>query len=222
MKITVKTDVLKAVALFASTKDVRYYLIGVFIETGPEGARVVATDGHTMAVAKIEGSFPASGIVIPADAIDRIKADKQTPDVTFEYGETRGADPRKVRIAFNISTVEVAEIDGKFPEYRRVFPTQVSGERAVYPPQHHARVQKAATLVGGQSVVAYIAQNGTGAGVAVLPKDIVAVVMPRKDCDLLPECPLWIASSIHPLPEGSFKSSGTGVNTVIVRMEVPK
>ena len=58
MKITIRTDIFAAVSLFRGLEDVRYYLNGIYLETGSQGARLVATDGHQLAVAKIEGEYP--------------------------------------------------------------------------------------------------------------------------------------------------------------------
>lgn len=65
----VKLDakLLAATAMFMATRDIRYYLMGVYVEAGPSGGAVMcATDGHQLALAyDSEGIAPVDGRIIP-------------------------------------------------------------------------------------------------------------------------------------------------------------
>ena len=57
---------LAAIAMFAAKKDIRHYLMGVCIDTGPAGAFLVATCGHAMAVHQIDNvARPAGQLIMP-------------------------------------------------------------------------------------------------------------------------------------------------------------
>lgn len=48
MNITINTDVFAAASLFRGIDDIRYYLNGLLLETGANGARLVGCDGHQL------------------------------------------------------------------------------------------------------------------------------------------------------------------------------
>ena len=108
----VRVNELKAVLQFAAKGDIRYYLNGVYLETGPLGARLVATDGHIMGVLKIEGEFEESSIIIPRQALDLIKAQARGDSgITFEYDAGNLGDvPRQVLIMHGESKQVVKEV----------------------------------------------------------------------------------------------------------------
>ena len=54
MNITLNTDIFAAASLFRGVEDIRYYLNGLYLETGANGARLVGCDGHQLAVTKID------------------------------------------------------------------------------------------------------------------------------------------------------------------------
>lgn len=55
MNIAINTDNFVGVSLFFEIDDIRYFLSGLYLETGANGARLITTDGHQLAVAKLEG-----------------------------------------------------------------------------------------------------------------------------------------------------------------------
>ena len=88
MNITINTDIFAAASVFRGVEDIRYYLNGLYLETGENGARLVGCDGHQLAVAKLEGSFPASSIIIPGSLVAAVKAKAKGPEkVTLEFNE---------------------------------------------------------------------------------------------------------------------------------------
>jgi DNA polymerase-3 subunit beta len=102
-------------------QDVRYYLNGILMEIDPSGIKLVATDGHRLALsqASIEsGVSEARQIIIPRKAVLELSR-------LLESGDS----PAKCELSQNHFRVETESlifttklIDGKFPDYQRVIP----------------------------------------------------------------------------------------------------
>jgi hypothetical protein len=56
---TIDFKVLKALMLFAGKSDIRYYLNGLHIEQSATGTVAVATNGHVIAIARIDSDCMA-------------------------------------------------------------------------------------------------------------------------------------------------------------------
>lgn len=109
-----------------STEETRYYLNGIFVHAVGEGKnkllRAVATDGHRLA--RVEVPLPAGavgmpGVIIPRKAIYELKKllDDGEGDVTLSLSEN------KVRFTFGNAILISKLIDGNFPDYERVIPS---------------------------------------------------------------------------------------------------
>jgi DNA polymerase III subunit beta len=137
MNININTDIFAAVSIFRGIDDIRYYLNGLYLETGANGARLVATDGHQFAVAKLEGSYPESSIILPSSLVAVVKSKAKRPQqVMLEFNnghqqfEKKENDegvfvPRDITLTFGEITTTAKELDGKFPDYRCVVPKKV-------------------------------------------------------------------------------------------------
>jgi hypothetical protein len=181
MKVEIRTNILCAIKLFQSVKDIRYYLDGVYLDTGAHGARLVATDGGAMGVARIEGSFPDASIIIPSDLIKHIKHARRVPEfVEFEFdeGKCNGGNLRTINITFGATSVSGTEIDGRYCDYERVVPSSLSGEPAQFKPKYLSLIEEAQYMLGYSKWFDGIGYNGNSAGYAKLSEDAFAVVMP--------------------------------------------
>ena len=109
-----------------STEETRYYLNGIFLHAvdvdGTLLLRAVATDGHRLARVQIEapqGSEDMPGIIIPRKAVAEIQKLVEDPDaqVAIELSDSK--------IRFTVGSVVLTSklIDGTFPDYNRVIPT---------------------------------------------------------------------------------------------------
>lgn len=104
-------------------QDVRFYLNGLFFEFGDQSLRAVATDGHRLALAQteVEGAkFPETRIIIPRKAVTELQ-------------RLLGSGKSAVDLKLNSNTIQVELgsvrltsklIEGRFPEYQRVIPSQ--------------------------------------------------------------------------------------------------
>jgi DNA polymerase-3 subunit beta len=194
---------LAAIAMFAAKKDIRHYLMGVCIDTGPAGAFLVATCGHAMAVHQIDNvARPAGQLIMPLVPLaSMIKANRRVGiKLTLPAGFAGKYDNNtraKRQVTLESLKGEIAivpEMDGIFPDWRRVaryddapYPQQV-----FFNPHYLVRVADAADLISERKFAVQVRPGGTGVGFATLDHEgkTVAYVMPiRGTIDDLPSKP---------------------------------
>ncbi len=122
-------------------QDVRYYLNGVLLEVGNGKLRMVATDGHRMAVGELAlaGAKGEKQVIIPRKAvheISRLLAPSDEP-VTLQVGQNH----------VGVQTAELTFIskliDGRYPDYHKVIP----GTQSVHIRLNAAEFQKSLARV---------------------------------------------------------------------------
>ena len=127
MSKTELKDVIDRTKFAVSTEETRYYLNGIYIHAKQEGdtkvLRVVATDGHRLAC--VESPLPAgaediSGVIIPRKTIGEIR--KLLDDNSAE-NVSIGLSENKIKFSFEDITLTSKLIDGTYPDYERVIPT---------------------------------------------------------------------------------------------------
>ncbi len=106
-----------------STEETRYYLNGIYFHAGAEGTlRAVATDGHRLArtdVALPEGAAGMPGVIIPRKAVNEVYKLIGETDAMVEIALSSS----KLRFSVGSATLTTKLIDGTFPDYERVIPT---------------------------------------------------------------------------------------------------
>lgn len=156
---------LESVAFAMSTEETRYYLNGVFVHvtTNEAGARVlrfVATDGHRMAIHDIPapdgvGAVESWGAIIP----------RKTVAFMVKVLSAKGAAPvvdvlvNCTKARFTAGDVDVITelVDGTFPDYRRVVPT--NEHEVQIPPADMIRAIKAVNAIGSGAVRLEVSQG---------------------------------------------------------------
>ena len=122
--ITVPADTLKALALCAADKDVRYYLRGVLIDTTVEGrVHLVTTDGHRMLVvgnATIEGEIVAGNFIVPIEALKGLKPYAKGGPICIDIAPS-GSEGGAYTVRGALTTTGAC-IEGKYPLWRKVLP----------------------------------------------------------------------------------------------------
>lgn len=206
MNITINTAVFAAASFFRGMEDIRYYLNGLYLETGAFGARLVGCDGHQLAVAKLEGCYPNAAIIIPSSLVAAVKSKAKGPQsVTLEFNESlhpcvkniNGPDifvPRDITLTIGEITSTAKELDGKFPDYRRVVPDEVDGSTAQFDPSLINRVYKACATLGYKSFTG-IAYNGDKSALSVIDDGFVVVTMPFR-AEPRKTSPAWIQAAL--------------------------
>ena len=103
-------------------QDIRYYLNGLLVVVDAGELKLVATDGHRLAFAAmpLNGNLPRHEAIVPRKTVlelSKLLADSDD-EVHIELSATQAA--------FSFGSIELVSklIDGKFPDYTRVIPTQ--------------------------------------------------------------------------------------------------
>jgi DNA polymerase-3 subunit beta len=173
--MSINVNTLKALLLFAAKKDIRYYLNGVHFESGANGTLAVASNGHCLAVARLdrEAAEPAS-FIVPRDHLDNVvKGAKGAVDVT-KINDTQ------CTINSTNGLITVPLCDGKFPDWRKLVSAKQTGERAYFSAEYAAMVDKAGQIIHSRELGYIIQQNGNNVGYANLNDVVHAYVMPIK------------------------------------------
>jgi DNA polymerase-3 subunit beta len=102
-------------------QDIRYYLNGMLLVLEGKLLKAVATDGHRLACAslKLDEKAEAHEVILPRKSIQeliKLLTDVDSPVVV---------DLAASQVAFKIDGVDLVTkvVDGKFPDYTRVIPT---------------------------------------------------------------------------------------------------
>lgn len=102
-------------------QDVRYYLNGLLLHVQPKRLRVVATDGHRLAMSELErvtGIKEELQVIIPRKTVLELM---RLLDPSEELVELRvGAG--QLQVDLDVIRLTSKLIDGRFPDYERVIP----------------------------------------------------------------------------------------------------
>jgi DNA polymerase III subunit beta len=123
-EITQKTlrDIIDKTAFAMAQQDVRYYLNGLMLEVSANYLRAVATDGHRLAYCEKETSADIADIkqvILPRKGVlelVRLLSDTEEA-VKIILGSNH------LQVEFNQLRLTSKLIDGRFPDYNRVMPT---------------------------------------------------------------------------------------------------
>lgn len=102
-------------------QDVRYYLNGMSLETEDNIIRTVATDGHRLALCRMEYSaatLPSRQVIIPRKGVMEISRLIEADDKLLKV--QLGSNHIRIFSTDFIFTSKL--VDGRFPDYRRVLP----------------------------------------------------------------------------------------------------
>ncbi len=105
-------------------QDVRYYLNGLLLELDQDHVRAVASDGHRLAWCEAELGEPVAGLrqpILPRKGVQEL------------FRLLEGEEPITLHLTANAIRIELPDsvfsaklIDGRYPDYRRVFPQEVN------------------------------------------------------------------------------------------------
>lgn len=109
-----------------STEETRYYLNGIYFHDieidGRHILRAVATDGHRLAQVEMpcpEGAAGMPGIIVPRKTVLELIKLIEDQDGNIEVA----LSDSKIRFTFNDMVLTSKLIDGSFPDYERVIPS---------------------------------------------------------------------------------------------------
>ncbi len=135
----------------ASTDETKFNLNGVYLKTEKTGKDnallMVSTDGHRLAIIRrvISELTPIEGIIIPRKGVVEFKRILEQPDLgsAIGVGISSGffvVDTRDVKMSMRL-------IDGEFPDYSKVMPSQFSAKVTLDNTELHQSLKRASLLV---------------------------------------------------------------------------
>lgn len=125
----VLADMIAKTIFAVSTDETRFNLNGIFVERGPKGLRLVATDGHRLSMVErevdnIENFELSKGVIVPRKGFAELA--KHLDGGQFEFGVSgNSAVGRRDGLVISMRL-----IDGDFPDYKVVIPK--SSEKKAY------------------------------------------------------------------------------------------
>lgn len=183
MQFTIKQSQLKAMLNLAAKQDIRFYLCGVFVEFNQQTTRLVATCGHKLGVLNhpSEDNQGAGSLIIPREVIENLpKAGKFDPELTITSEDKEGF----WKISAAGTQTIFAEIDGKFPDYRRVCQFTTDGTAASFNYEYLVQFLKVQHALGGsKGSTLNLYQNGNSSALVHLEgvPNFAGVIMPMRN-----------------------------------------
>ena len=185
MQFSIKQSQLKALLLLAPKSDIRYYLCGVNVEYNQTTTRLVVTDGHKLGVFNhhSENNQGAGSLIIPRSVIENLpKAGKFDPELTITKCPINHASwtiviPGGTQIVFQ-------QIDGVFPDYRRVCQFTTDGTVANFNYEYLVQFLKVQHALGGsKGSTLNLYQNGNSSALVHLEgvPNFAGVIMPMRN-----------------------------------------
>jgi DNA polymerase-3 subunit beta len=147
-----------------STEETRYYLNGIFLHTVDVGGaailRAVATDGHRLARVETPappGAVGMPGVIAPRKAVGEVLKliEDMTQEIAIEISTA------KARFRFGDVVLTTKLIDGTFPDYQRVIPTQNDKRLVVDKEPFEKAVDRVSTLSSERGRAIKLAVNGS-------------------------------------------------------------
>lgn len=107
-----------------STEETRYYLNGIYLHLADgHMLRAVSTDGHRLARSQMD--MPANAEMMPSVIVPRKVVGEMSKLIDEFEGDVKiGLSDSRARFSFGSVDVTTKLIDGTFPDYQRVIPTE--------------------------------------------------------------------------------------------------
>ena len=199
--IKIPGRVLRAMLLMAANADIRYYLNSVKVEVREDAVYLAATNGHLLGAYRLEREEEVTlraEFIVPRALLELVQRAKT---VRLSY------DPDSTMISVNGDgpiTSSCTAVEGKFPEWRNVFPEEVTPELADFNPQYITMFEKVAVALKGKSKrrwggsFATITQNGNRASLVTIPHDdsFIGLLMPWRVDKKLDKSPAWVVPPV--------------------------
>jgi DNA polymerase-3 subunit beta len=182
MQFSIKQSQLKALLLLAPKSDIRYYLCGIFVEYNQTTTRLVATCGHKLGVLNhsSEDNQGAGSLIIPRNVIENLPKTSAKSDPLLIFKKCDGNATGWTIISSHTQIV-FQQIDGRFPDYRRVCDFKTSGEAANFNYEYLVQFLKVQHALGGnKGLNINLYQNGTSGALVTLAgvDNFAGVIMP--------------------------------------------
>ncbi|MEM7762468.1 MAG: DNA polymerase III subunit beta [Pseudomonadota bacterium] len=125
-------------------QDVRYYLNGMLLETEGNTIRAVATDGHRLALCECQvdaDELPTQQVIVPRKGVLELqRLLGEDGEMTLAFGKNH------IRVQTGTIRFTSKLIDGRFPDYQRVIPSDTQNFLVADRQGMRAALQRAAIL----------------------------------------------------------------------------
>lgn len=114
-------EMIEKTAFAASTDETRYNINGVFVEKEGASVRMVATDGHRLAMIEKNSEWPVlpKGVILPRKGIFELK---RFLDDAVEGAFSLAFTSNSMVVKKDNAVLIIRLIDGEFPDYKQVIP----------------------------------------------------------------------------------------------------
>ena len=186
MQFSIKQSQLKALLILAPKSDIRYYLCGVYVEYNQTTTRLVVTDGHKLGVFNhhSEDNQGAGSLIIPRDVIENLpKSPSRAYDPELTFIKSDGNATGWTIVIPGGTQIVFQQIEGTFPDYRRVCNFKTSGEAANFNYEYLVQFLKVQHALGGSKTATLnLYQNGNSSALVHLAgvDNFAGVVMPMR------------------------------------------
>ena len=114
-------EMIEKTAFAVSTDETRYNINGFLLAEEDKTVRLVATDGHRLAIVEREaGTIPSAkeGVILPRKGVHEMKKLLEEKDGTFLFGVTKKSATMKK----DATIINTRLIEGEFPDFKQILP----------------------------------------------------------------------------------------------------
>jgi DNA polymerase-3 subunit beta len=145
-------DMIRRTVFAVSSDQTRYTLNGVLFKVTQKDVRMVATDGHRLAITTHEGDLlkdrkPVEAIIPRKAAAEALKLLKEDAgEVEIEVGDNH------LMLSSDQTLIDARLIEGQFPNYEQVIPTAASKHVTIRRDAFVAGLRRTSTIIGERTV----------------------------------------------------------------------
>lgn len=185
----VRLSHLHAMAVLAGHKDIRYYLNGVRIEFNSTNTRLVATDGHKLALFNTKADNVGVGVLtIPNEFIAQLPKTSSRFDPLIEITQDQDNPIKWQAVVSMANTFTFYQVEGNYPDYSRVLHgIKTSGQPAQFNDDYLSQFKKAGLLItkaNKKHFFPIVIHNGNQSAIVKFPtlnNEFIGVIMPMRD-----------------------------------------
>jgi DNA polymerase-3 subunit beta len=175
------------IKLFAAEKDTRTYLNGVCVEVSQLDTRLIATNGHVIAAYRVRQENPAVylpfSFIVPVELFKKTSAKKGGVDLRASLiGDGRTEEAAQCEVEQAGVIMRAPSIVGRFPDYRRVFPCETSGEVALLSGEYLGLIEHIQKNINGNWGVRIDYNGGGPALLRTSDENFTAAIAPMRPC----------------------------------------
>jgi hypothetical protein len=199
MQVQLNVKYIRSLRHLMAHNDVRYYLKGVFVKCSERGKFYVATNGHILGAyfepwANDEEAVELE-LIVPGDVVKAAK-----PSRHLDHGFLQSREDGRFEINTGDTIHTFTPIDGKFPDWSRIIPREVSCKPAHFDYDYLADFNSCARDGYGAKYSVEVYPNGNAAALVKNGNpQFVGAIMPLRapsgECLITasPAMPEWLS-----------------------------